>query len=296
MTVAGKTRRPEAIATNTGAHWHRRWASKSPTQIHFVCRRPHEGCILVHTGAAQRVRVWPMERFRNVVQRLRAQGFVVQVACDPNQRDWWIAVGEAKVATPRTITELLQLSDRAAVLIGNDSGPGHLAAFNGLPTFTIFGPQLPERFAPLHPASVWIEGAPCPYRPCSDYCHFSVPHCMWDLTEQRSGRASRNLSADTRSSFKDPPVAVSAAGDERSGRGRIVGQQPGRRRVLHVNNSADIYGASRMLLRFLKTVDQRRFQPLVVLPEEGLLKRLFEAQGVEVVLHPRLSIITRPVF
>jgi heptosyltransferase-2 len=68
------------------------------------------------------------------------------------------------------------------VLIGNDSGPGHLAAFCGVPTFTIFGPQLPEWFAPLHPRSEWVEGKACPYKPCSDYCRFPQPFCILDLS------------------------------------------------------------------------------------------------------------------
>ena len=66
--------------------------------------------------------------------------------------------------------------------------------------------------------------------------------------------------------------------------------------VLHVHNSADIYGASRMLLRWIKSMDRTRFEPVVVLPEDGPLKELIEAEHVEVILHPRLSIITRPVF
>jgi heptosyltransferase-2 len=53
-----------------------------------------------------------------------------------------------------------------------------------VPTFTLFGPQLPEWFAPLHPASEWLEGKPCPYKPCSDYCRFSVPRCMTDSGEE----------------------------------------------------------------------------------------------------------------
>jgi len=68
------------------------------------------------------------------------------------------------------------------------------------------------------------------------------------------------------------------------------------RRILHVNNSADIYGASRMLLRWIKSMDRTRFEPLVVLPEEGPLKKLIEAEKVQVILHSRLSICTRPVF
>jgi heptosyltransferase-2 len=140
-----------------------------------------KGKILVHTGAGQTVRVWPLERFRDLVRRLREHGFVVLVACDADQRSWWLAGGETSVSTPQTISELLKLTDGAGVFIGNDSGPGHLAAFNGVPTFTLFGPQLPEWFAPLHPQAAWIEGPICPYRPCSDYCLFPLPHCLWDL-------------------------------------------------------------------------------------------------------------------
>ena len=66
------------------------------------------------------------------------------------------------------------------------------------------------------------------------------------------------------------------------------------RRVLHIHNNADIYGSGRSLVRLIKGLDRRRFQPLVMLPEDGPLKQLIEAEGVEVILHPQLSIITRP--
>ncbi len=152
-------------------------------QIRFPPRRP-PGEMLVHTGAGQPVRVWPLERYRRLVGRLRRQNYRVQVACDPAQRDWWLDAGESAVATPQTVTELLALIDRAGAFIGNDSGPGHLAAFCGVPTLTLFGSQLPEWFAPLRPEAVWLEGKPCPYKPCSDYCRFQAPHCLWSLSEE----------------------------------------------------------------------------------------------------------------
>jgi len=138
--------------------------------------------VLIHSGAGQPVRVWPLERYRQLAARLREKAFSVQVACDPDQRDWWLQAGEANVATPVTVTELIALVDGAGAFVGNDSGPGHLAAFCGVPTFTFFGPQLPEWFAPLHPAAEWIEGKACPYKPCSDYCRFAKPHCLWNIT------------------------------------------------------------------------------------------------------------------
>ena len=80
------------------------------------------------------------------------------------------------------LEDLLQTLTTADRFIGNDSGPGHLAALLGVPTFSIFGAQLPEYFHPLHPQAAWIEGAPCPYKPCNDYCHFPEPHCILSLT------------------------------------------------------------------------------------------------------------------
>lgn len=137
-----------------------------------------EGAILIHTGAGQKVRVWPLDRYQALANRLRQRGYAVKIVCDPDQHNWWMKMGEQGVADPRTMPELLALVDQASVFIGNDSGPGHLAAFCGVPTFTIFGPQLPEWFAPLHPASECLEGKPCPYKPCSDYCRFPAPLCM----------------------------------------------------------------------------------------------------------------------
>jgi ADP-heptose:LPS heptosyltransferase len=137
--------------------------------------------ILIHTGAAQAVRVWPVEKYQALAISLRGKKFDVQIACDPNQRDAWLRAGETAVATPGSVTELITLIDRAGVFVGNDSGPGHLAAICGVPTFTLFGPQLPEWFAPLHPAAEWLPGRACPYKPCSDYCRFATPFCLWDI-------------------------------------------------------------------------------------------------------------------
>lgn len=142
-----------------------------------------DGEILLHTGAGQPVRVWPLERYRYIANHLRNKGFRVQIACDPDQESWWRAAGEQNVAVPRGAA-LIALIEKAGIFIGNDSGPGHLAAFCGVPTFTIFGPQLPEWFAPLHPSSEWLDGKACPYKPCSDYCRFPVPYCMLNSSEE----------------------------------------------------------------------------------------------------------------
>jgi len=122
--------------------------------------------VVIHTGAAQPTRAWPRERFEEIAGRLRAGGRTVTLL-DGNTGD---------------LPGLLQTLAAADRFIGNDSGPGHLAALLGVPTFTVFGAQLPEYFHPVHPAAAWIEGAPCAFKPCNDYCRFAEPHCIRSLT------------------------------------------------------------------------------------------------------------------
>lgn len=148
-----------------------------------VAKRPpaRQPVILIHSGARLPLRVWPLKHFREIIWRLRQHDYQVQVACDEDQVAWWRGDGET-VQAPRKVSQLLDCLNQASIFIGNDSGPGHLAAISGLPTFTLFGPQLYEWFAPMHPASEWFEGKACPYKPCSDYCRFPEPFCLWQVT------------------------------------------------------------------------------------------------------------------
>lgn len=121
--------------------------------------------IAIHTGAGQPARIWPRERFEEIAAKVRASGWSVTVL-DDSLRDL------------DTLLDTLAGADR---FIGNDSGPGHLAALLGVPTFTLFGPSLPEVFHPVHPNAAWVEGRTCPYKPCRDYCRFSAPRCLRDI-------------------------------------------------------------------------------------------------------------------
>lgn len=122
--------------------------------------------IVLHAGAGHAVRIWPRNRFDELAARLRHAGWQVTVVDD----------------SLRGIDPLLTVLESADRFIGNDSGPGHLAALAGVPTFTIFGPQRPELFAPVHPSAAWIEGGPCRYKPCFDACRFETPHCLMQLS------------------------------------------------------------------------------------------------------------------
>jgi ADP-heptose:LPS heptosyltransferase len=148
-----------------------------------LTRQSERQQIIIHTGASQPVKVWPLQRYAGLVRRLRQQGYKTQVLCDSDQLQFWQEHGEAIVA-PSSLSELCDYLESAAIFVGNDSGPGHLAAVSGIPTFTIFGNQSPAVFAPIHPSSQWIEGAPCRYKPCWDSCRFSAPFCLLEIDEE----------------------------------------------------------------------------------------------------------------
>lgn len=136
--------------------------------------------VLLHSGARLPARVWPLENYRAIAGFFRKKNIPVQIACDRNQLAWWKENGE-NPACPQTVLELLKYIDQAGIFIGNCSGPGHLAAISGVPTFTLYGPSMHEWFVPMHPAAEVFEGRACPYKPCSDYCRYEKPFCLHEV-------------------------------------------------------------------------------------------------------------------
>jgi len=69
-----------------------------------------------------------------------------------------------------SLAELRALLDRAALYIGGDSGPLHVAATTHVPIVGLYGPTLPIRSAPWRDAACVSEAVdagdlPCAVRP-----------------------------------------------------------------------------------------------------------------------------------
>jgi heptosyltransferase-2 len=161
---------PPPIRPHRAEHWRTLAESlgwKIPLRPTDGRSRPAGGRqIVIHAGAAQPIRQWPLDRYESLAAKLRANAWTVTLLDD----------------NLNSVPQLLDYLAGADRFIGNDSGPGHLAALLGVPTFTIFGPQLPELFGPQHPQAAWIEGSPCPHKPCFDSCRFTKPHCLLDVS------------------------------------------------------------------------------------------------------------------
>lgn len=118
--------------------------------------------IALHPGAARSTRRLPIEHWKRLAQWIEAGGWNV------------VWIDDKLPSLDRLIDELASCER----FLGNDSGPGHLAALLGIPTFTVFGPQLPSAFAPDHPQAAWADGGVCEYKPCFDRCRYAAPHCL----------------------------------------------------------------------------------------------------------------------
>jgi heptosyltransferase-1 len=64
-----------------------------------------------------------------------------------------VAAGGDATVIRCSMAELIELTRRARLVIGGDSGPMHMAAALGRPVVTLFGPTDPARNGPYFPAA-----------------------------------------------------------------------------------------------------------------------------------------------
>jgi ADP-heptose:LPS heptosyltransferase len=133
--------------------------------------------ILVHTGAGGFLRVWPVERWAALLDRIRS-------SCDADirlvgsqsevSRNRAIA-GRASFDLPVLTTSLAQLMEEieaADLVICLDSAPLHLAVLKSKPVLALFGPGPTWLYQPISPGSRIVhhqerfECAPCTQDKC----------------------------------------------------------------------------------------------------------------------------------
>ena len=104
-----------------------------------------------------------------------------------------IGEGAVNLASSTSLVELGSLISRIDLLIGNDSGPLHIAAAVGTPAIAMYGPTNPRRTGPYGPRCVTLKlDLPC--MPCfSRTCEEENHRCMRDLNPETVLRAATEL-------------------------------------------------------------------------------------------------------
>jgi len=124
--------------------------------------------VLVHPGSRSRFRLWPVERFAAVCDRLQdeldARIFLV---AGPTERGIAHAIRDAARSHLVLIDEILSIGEFAALcqhfdlLLCHDSGPMHIAAGVGTPVVALYGSQNTAIWSPCGSAHRILQ-APLP--------------------------------------------------------------------------------------------------------------------------------------
>ncbi len=106
--------------------------------------------IALHPGSGGARKCWPLARYIDLADALEQHRQRAIFLCGPADRALikQLAQTPFPLICPPTPLDLAAVLERIALLVGNDSGPGHLAAALGVPTISLFGPTDPSIWQP----------------------------------------------------------------------------------------------------------------------------------------------------
>ena len=128
----------------------RRWADDW-LRTHVAGAAP---LVAIHPGTGGPAKLWFPERWAAVADALQAAGARVLLTGGPGEDALVAEIASRMRAAPptlvgqTTIGQLAALFEHAALVLGVDSGPLHLAAAQGVPTLHLYGPGDAGRFGP----------------------------------------------------------------------------------------------------------------------------------------------------
>ena len=165
----------DSAASREGLQWliQRGWNQKDPL-------------IALHPGAGSREKRWPLSRFISLAQKLVLQQkrklLIVEGPAEPglaSQIGQKLPAGEFIPAESVHLSVLAAVIDRCSGFVGNDSGIAHLAAALKVPCVVLFGPTLPQHWAPLGEKVVILKDS----SGCGGCASEDTPHtCLENLT------------------------------------------------------------------------------------------------------------------
>jgi ADP-heptose:LPS heptosyltransferase len=180
---------------------------------------PAHKVLVVHVSAGNPFRRWPTEAFIEFVVRVAQHDGTrrVLLISGPSERDAAATIAAAardrlqaaaeRVPVPPRfdVHELHALIARAAVYIGADSGPLHVAATTRTAVVALLGPTVGERCLPWRDPRWFteaVDAGPLPCRPCRQRrCEPGDFRCLTMITPQQvSNAVERALMSITRSS------------------------------------------------------------------------------------------------
>ena len=163
--------------------------------------------VCVAPGAAEsaKSRMWPYERYAElcdeVVDKYNAKIIFIG---DFNEVDLVQSIqnkmenkNTINSAGKITLNQLFYLISKSKLFIGNDAGPMHIAAAQGVKTIGLFGPNLPVRFGPYGKGNIGLyKGYNCEFSPCINVHKGEVPDCLYPRNSNDYQKCMKNISVN----------------------------------------------------------------------------------------------------
>ncbi len=165
--------------------------------------------VVMHVSAGNPFRRWPAAHFAEVAATLAredpARRIIItsgpseheaaeRIAAEAQDRAGGAAAGIVRCGE-FDLAELRALVGRAALYIGGDSGPLHIASATRTPIVALFGPTLAERSLPWRDQSIrsiGVDAGPLPCRPCHQrHCVPGDFRCLTRITPAQVLDAAR---------------------------------------------------------------------------------------------------------
>jgi ADP-heptose:LPS heptosyltransferase len=145
--------------------------------------------MVLHPGTGGPAKLWFAERWAAVADALQVAGARLVLTGGPDEQ---VLVADVAahmqsaaltLAGQTSVGQLAALMRRAALVLGVDSGPLHLAAAQGVPTLHLYGPGDADRFGPWgNPARHGVLRADLWCSPCGEFAAcprgLARPECM----------------------------------------------------------------------------------------------------------------------
>jgi heptosyltransferase-2 len=159
--------------------------------------------ILVPGAASGPSKRWPADRFAKVAEWLVTNySATVVLSVAPNTDERHIAQDIVEDATQKLVNlgdtsislgELMALYAKADLVLGNDTGPRHIAIGLKRKVITLVGPNNPEWTDPGYKDEVFIKGeapcAPCDKAVCKETSHFCMEAITVEMVCQAAAKA-----------------------------------------------------------------------------------------------------------